>query len=89
MSLEISLDQEADALYIKFRERKFSKNKKIGKDIILDLGTKGELIGIEILNVSKKFSQKEIKSKFSKIIKDAKTGSIVEVAKINYVPRLD
>lgn len=33
--------------------------------------------------------QWDLKSKFAKIIKDVKTGSIIEVTKINYVPDLD
>jgi DNA-binding Lrp family transcriptional regulator len=33
--------------------------------------------------------QKELKSKFAKIIKDVKTGSIIEVTKISYVPNFD
>ena len=32
--------------------------------------------------------QREIKSKFSKIIKDVNTGTIIEVTKINYVPNI-
>lgn len=32
--------------------------------------------------------QKELKNKFSKIIKDVKTGSIIETTKVNYVPHL-
>lgn len=33
--------------------------------------------------------QKDLKSNFAKIIKDVKTGSIIEVKKINYVPDLE
>lgn len=33
--------------------------------------------------------QRELKSKFSKIIKEVKTGSIIKVSKINYVPQFD
>lgn len=33
--------------------------------------------------------QKELKNRFAKIIKDIKTGSIIEVTKINYVPNFD
>lgn len=60
MILEISFDPEADALYIKFREGKFAKNKRIEEDIVLDLDAKEKLLGIEILNASKKFSKKEV-----------------------------
>ncbi len=52
--MEISLDLKADALYIKFQEGRFAKNRKIDEDTIIDLDAKGKLLGIEILNVTKK-----------------------------------
>ena len=39
--MEISLDLKADALYIKFQEGKFAKNKSIDDDTIIDLDSKG------------------------------------------------
>ena len=58
--MEITFDKKADALYIKFSEGKFSKNKKIDEDTIIDLDAKGNILGIEMLNVSKKISIKEL-----------------------------
>lgn len=58
--MEIRLDLKADALYIKFQEGKFAKNKKIDDDTIIDLDAKGRLLGIEMLNVSKKVSAKDL-----------------------------
>ena len=60
MKREISLDLKADALYIKFQEGKFAKNKKIDDDTLIDLDAKGRLLGIEILNVTKKVPVKEL-----------------------------
>ncbi|OFW43323.1 MAG: hypothetical protein A3J28_13070 [Acidobacteria bacterium RIFCSPLOWO2_12_FULL_60_22] len=58
--MEISLDLKADALYIKFQEGRFAKNKKIDDDTVIDLDAKGRLLGIEILNVTKKVSMKDL-----------------------------
>ena len=58
--MEISLDLEADALYIKFQEGKFAKNKRIDEETIIDLDSKGRLLGIEMLNVSKRISAKDL-----------------------------
>ena len=58
--MEISLDLKADALYIKFQEGRFAKNKRIDDDTIIDLDSKGRLLGIEILNVTKKIPAKEL-----------------------------
>lgn len=58
--MEISLDLEADALYIKFQKGKFAKNKKIDEDTIIDLDKQGRLLGIEMLNVTKRVSMKDL-----------------------------
>ncbi|MDO8538330.1 MAG: DUF2283 domain-containing protein [archaeon] len=58
--MEISFDKRADALYIKFRTGKFAKNKKIDDETIIDLDAKGKILGIEMLNASKRVSIKEL-----------------------------
>ncbi len=52
--MEISYDKEADAMYIEFRKGDFAKNKKIDDFTIIDLDKKGNILGIELLNVSKR-----------------------------------
>lgn len=58
--IEINLDLKADALYIKFQEGKFAKNKKIDEETIIDLDEKGNILGIEMLNVTKRFPLKNL-----------------------------
>ncbi|MBI4015980.1 MAG: DUF2283 domain-containing protein [Candidatus Aenigmarchaeota archaeon] len=58
--MEISVDLQADALYIKFQEGKFAQNKKIDDDTLIDLDSKGRILGIEMLNVSKRIPAKEL-----------------------------
>ena len=58
--MEISLDWQADALYIKFQEGKFARNKRVDDDTMIDLDAKGRLLGIEILNVTKKVPAKDL-----------------------------
>lgn len=52
--MEITYDKEADAMYIKFREGSFAKNKKIDDYTIIDLDKDDNILGIELLFVSKK-----------------------------------
>jgi uncharacterized protein YuzE len=52
--MEISYDKEADAMYIEFRDGKFAKNKKIDDFTIIDLDKDGNILGIELLEVSKR-----------------------------------
>jgi uncharacterized protein YuzE len=50
--MKITYDKEADAMYIEFREGVFSRNKKIDDFTIIDLDKEGNLLGIELLDVS-------------------------------------
>ncbi len=52
--MEINYDKEADALYIRFKEGKFSKNRKVDDLTIIDLDDKGNILGIELLEVSRR-----------------------------------
>jgi uncharacterized protein YuzE len=55
--MKISYDKGADAMYVKLTDEKFSKCKEVDKNTILDLDKEGNVIGIEILFVSKRFPQ--------------------------------
>mgnify|MGYP001566326678 CR=1 FL=1 len=52
--MEIRYDKEADAMYIKFKEGEFGSNKIIDRETIIDLDKKGNILGIELLSVSKR-----------------------------------
>ena len=52
--MKIEHDKDADAIYSEFSNGEFAKNKKIDKDTIIDLDENDNIIGIEILNVSKR-----------------------------------
>ncbi|HIH15141.1 MAG TPA: DUF2283 domain-containing protein [Nanoarchaeota archaeon] len=58
--MEIRYDKEADAMYIKLDTGKFAKNKIIDDLTILDLDSNRNLLGIELLDVSKGFSKKSL-----------------------------
>lgn len=55
--MKIEYDKEADAMYIEFSKGEFAKNKKIDNDTIVDLDEDDNIIGIEIINVSKRLSK--------------------------------
>jgi uncharacterized protein YuzE len=58
--LKIEYDKGADALYIQLREAYVDDNIDIEEGITIDLDEKRHLIGIEILDVSKRLSLKDI-----------------------------
>jgi len=58
--MEISYDQDADAMYIEFQRGKFAKNKKLDDFTILDLDKDGKILGIELLEVGKRIPRRSL-----------------------------
>ena len=50
--MNISFDDQADALYIQFQEGKVGKTLKLQDGILMDIDSAGRVFGIEILDVS-------------------------------------
>ena len=59
--MKIEYDPDADAMYIHFQKGKYDISKEIATGIIIDYTRDGKVIGIEILEVSKRLPLKEIK----------------------------
>ncbi len=59
--MKITYDKEADAAYVyldkEIKEGQVKKSVEKTEDIILDFDKKGRLLGVEILNASKKLSK--------------------------------
>jgi len=53
----IKYDKESDIIYIQFSEKKVFESDEDKPGIILDYGENGEIVGIEVLEASKKTSQ--------------------------------
>jgi len=58
--LKIEYDKEADALYIQLRDALAEDNIDIEEGITIDLDKNRHIVGIEILDASKKLSLKDI-----------------------------
>jgi uncharacterized protein YuzE len=58
--LKIEYDKEADALYIQLREAEVGDNLDIEEGVTIDLDENRHIIGIEILDASKKLSLKDL-----------------------------
>ncbi|HSU72878.1 MAG TPA: DUF2283 domain-containing protein [Candidatus Binatia bacterium] len=59
--MEITYDRAADALYIRLKKGKFAKNATLDLQTIFDLDAKGNLLGIELLNASKRVARNPLK----------------------------
>ncbi len=58
--MKIEYSKEADALYVYFKEELVAKSKEIEDGVVIDFDEKGQLIGIEVLDVSQRFSLSDI-----------------------------
>lgn len=70
--MEISYDEEADAMYIQFREGDFGTNKKIDNNTIINFDKKGNIFGIELLSVKNRIPPKSLSEiSFKNLVKSA------------------
>jgi len=51
---ELRYDKEADALYIRVRRGVIAESREVAPGIIIDLDEKGRILGIEVLDFSKR-----------------------------------
>ena len=58
--MKIEYDKQADALYILLRDAQVDDNIDIEEGVTVDLDEKRHIVGIEILDASKKLSLKNI-----------------------------
>ena len=58
--MRIEYDKEADALYIQLREVSVDDNIDIEEGVTIDLDEDKHIVGIEILDASKKLSLKDL-----------------------------
>jgi len=52
--MTLKIDHEADALYLSLKDDAASESEEIAPGIVVDYGANGEIIGIEMLYISKR-----------------------------------
>ena len=52
--MRMTVDEEADALYIRFDEAKIIESEEVSPGIILDFDADGRVVGFEMLHVRKR-----------------------------------
>jgi uncharacterized protein YuzE len=59
--MKITYHEKTDLLYIRLDERSQQViNREVGEDLVLDLGENGCIVGIEILDASKRLNLEEL-----------------------------
>ena len=62
MNMRIHYDKTQDALYLRFSENPYYQSEEVKEGIIFDYDKNGEIIGLEILDVSKNLPRKFLSS---------------------------
>jgi uncharacterized protein YuzE len=52
--MKTRIDREADALYLRFDDSKIIESEQVAPGVIVDFDTKYRVVGVEVLNVSKR-----------------------------------
>ncbi len=55
------IDQHTDALYLRMDESKIVESQEAAPGVVLDLNEKGDVVGIEILHLFKRFPADNLK----------------------------
>ena len=58
--MKIEYSKVTDAIYVYFKEDFVERSKEIEDGIVIDFDKNGQLVGIEVLDVSKRFSLADI-----------------------------
>ena len=52
--MRLLVDKEADALYLRLDDSKIIESEEVAPEVVLDYNEKNEVIGVEMLNFSKR-----------------------------------
>ena len=58
--MKLTVDREADALYLDLDEAAASESEEISPGVILDYNAEGKVVGIEMLYLSKRVSPEKL-----------------------------
>jgi uncharacterized protein YuzE len=58
--MKIEYSKDADAIYVYFKQDFVASSKEIEDGVVIDFDEKGQFIGVEVLDVSQRFSLSDI-----------------------------
>ncbi len=60
--MKLKVDKENDAIYFRLDDSKIIESEEVEKGVILDFNEQGNMVGIEILNLSQRSSKINLNS---------------------------
>jgi len=58
--MKLKIDKDSDALYFRLDENAIVESEEVRPGVILDFDEKGQVVGIEILNISSRATEEEL-----------------------------
>lgn len=58
--MKIEYDKAVDALYIRIQEKEVARTQEVSEGVNLDFDGEGRLIGLEVLDASKRYTSSDI-----------------------------
>jgi uncharacterized protein YuzE len=59
--MKLKVDQSADALYLTIEDSPVAESQEVAPGVILDFNARGEVVGVEILGLSKREEKLNLK----------------------------
>ena len=60
--MRVSVDREADALYLRLDESPIGESEEVSPGAVLDYNRRNEVVGVEMLNLSKRSTAPDLSS---------------------------
>ncbi len=58
--MKLFMDKEADALYLRLDDSRIIESEEVSPGVVLDFNERGEVVGVEMLNLSKRVSNVDL-----------------------------
>lgn len=63
--MRVRIDREADAVYLNLTDRKIKESEEIADGIVVDYDDQGRIVGIEVLDASKRTDDPDVLKQYS------------------------
>ncbi len=60
--MKLKIDRDNDALYFRLDENKIVESEEVSPGVILDFNGNGQVVGVEILNISSRVTEEQLKT---------------------------
>jgi len=59
--MKLKVDEKADALYLRLDDSRIIESEEVSPDVMLDFNGNNQVVGVEILNLSKRVSKPDLR----------------------------